>query len=290
MRGSRLTGFHFRSAEERGECMEYLPLIVGLGTGVDSASKRNSHRESDSWRTPAGDFGGCDCFCWDIGTGRCSDLDASASGYRGDLVRSWRYRGLVAGGSGLIHVEAVPESEDIQPGAATLVDLLIRGELGKERRSLRFVLFDEDTDLEAEAPPLSERRHLSFSTPGMGKSPELKLMEMKPADSVTLNLTWRSHWVSVPLLVIILAILALIGSAMEAAVPNGMARTFLSVTLGIGAFFAWNIQDGLPADGAVKAVLVALAWSFAEGAVLGSLIPGWLTRVVPEGPVGTGGE
>ena len=270
--------------------MEYLPLIVGLGlvlillrSGIHTANLTAGGLRLGILAVVIASVGILGLVAVQILMPRPADTEGTLSA-AGDTVA------LSPEGPGLIHVEAVPESEDIQPGAATLVDLLIRGELGKERRSLRFVLFDEDTDLEAEAPPLSERRHLSFSTPGMGKSPELKLMEMKPADSVTLNLTWRSHWVSVPLLVIILAILALIGSAMEAAVPNGMARTFLSVTLGIGAFFAWNIQDGLPADGAVKAVLVALAWSFAEGAVLGSLIPGWLTRVVPEGPVGTGGE
>ncbi len=217
-------------------------------------------------------------------------LTPSAPDATGKLEAAGDTVSLSPPGPGLIHLEAVPKSEEIQPGAATLVDVLVRGEAGKERHSLRFVLFDEDTDLEAEAPPLSEQRHLSFSTESMGENPELKLMELKPADTVHLELTWRSHWVSVPLLVIILAFLALMGSAMEAAVPNGMSRTFLSVTLGIAAFFAWNIQNGLPADGAVKAVLVALAWSFAEGAVLGSLIPGWLTRVVPEGPVGSGGE
>ena len=167
------------------------------GTGVDSASKRNSPANLTAGGLRLGILAVVIASVGILGLVAVQILMPRPADTEGTLSAAGDTVALSPEGPGLIHVEAVPESEDIQPGAATLVDLLIRGELGKERRSLRFVLFDEDTDLEAEAPPLSERRHLSFSTPGMGKSPELKLMEMKPADSVTLNLTWRSHWVSV---------------------------------------------------------------------------------------------
>ena len=110
----------------------------------------------------------------------------------------------------------------------------------------------------------------------------VKLMDLQPEGGVEVKVTWRSTGIFVEHVAWIIVIMMLIGAMLEAAVPNGSARTFLTVTLATAAALIWNIRIGLPPNGAVSGLFGALGYSFMFGAVLGSLLPGFLTRFIPE--------
>jgi len=111
---------------------------------------------------------------------------------------------------------------------------------------------------------------------------KVKLMGLKPAGGITLDATYRSTGVYLEWLAMALLVLMFMGAFLEAAVPNGSARTFLTVALATATALVWNMRSGLIPDEALTGYLGALAWSFVEGAVLGSLLPGFLVRFVPE--------
>ena len=105
-----------------------------------------------------------------------------------------------------------------------------------------------------------------------------------------MKVSWRETGIFVEHVAWAIVILMFLGAILEAAVPNGSARTFLTVTLATAAALIWNIRIGLPPTGAVTGLLGALGYSFMFGAVVGSLLPGFLTRFVPEATEESGGK
>lgn len=185
-------------------------------------------------------------------------------------------------GAGLLLLEAQVHDEDLKPGQSNHVDFLVVGEEGRFRKSSRFVLVEAAADFDGEEIPEEERRSISYSIPDLGSEMKVKLMGLKPAGGITLDATYRSTGVYLEWLAMVLLVLMFMGAFLEAAVPNGSARTFLTVALATATALVWNMRSGLIPDEALTGYLGALAWSFVEGAVLGSLLPGFLVRFVPQ--------
>ena len=185
-------------------------------------------------------------------------------------------------GPGLLLLEAQVLDENLKPGQSNLVEFLVVGDNGRYRESSRFVLVEAAADFEGEEIPEEERRSISFAVPELGENMKLKLMGLKPEGGITLDASYRSTGVYLEWLAMVLLVLMLIGAGLEAAVPNGSARTFLTVALATGTALVWNMRVGLIPDEALTGYLGALAWSFVQGAVLGSLLPGFLVRFVPQ--------
>ena len=200
----------------------------------------------------------------------------------GILVKAGDAIVLPESGAGILLLEAKLLDEKMEPGRANLADILVAGAEGKVRENMRFVLFDAAADFDDDEPPEKQRRFFSRGIPNFGKDMKIKLMDLQPEGGIHVKASWRQTGVFVEHVAWAIVLLMLLGAFLEAAVPNGSARTFLTVTLATAAALMWNIRIGLPPSGAITGLLGALGYSFMFGAIVGSLLPGFLTRFVPE--------
>ena len=208
----------------------------------------------------------------------------------GILIESSDSVSLPDSKAGVLLLEAQLLDEKMEPGRSNLADILVSGSDGKVRESMRFVLFDAAADFDDEEPPEKQRRFFSRGIPNLGTAMKVKLMDLKPEGGIHVKVSWRETGIFVEHVAWAIVILMFLGAILEAAVPNGSARTFLTVTLATAAALIWNIRIGLPPTGAVTGLLGALGYSFMFGAVVGSLLPGFLTRFVPEATEESGGK
>jgi hypothetical protein len=187
---------------------------------------------------------------------------------------------LPSSGPGSVLIQALLPEEEETPGKAVIVEVIAPGENEQEPMDVTFVLVDESVEYEQDEPGAKARLQHSSGVADLGADPRLKLKDLRPPDVVQIEVSWFPRLVDAEALAWLLIILACLGALLEAAVPNGSARTFLTVTMAMAAFLGWSIQDGLVPDGALLAAFVAMVWAFVKGAVVGSLVPGFLARFI----------
>ncbi len=187
---------------------------------------------------------------------------------------------LPSSGPGSVLIQAMLPEEEETPGKAVIVEVIAPGENEQEPMDVTFVLVDESVEYEQDEPGEKARLQHTVGVADLGADPRLKLKDLRPPDIVEIEVSWFPRLVDGETLAWILIVLAALGALLEAVVPNGSARTFLTVTMAMAAFLGWSIKDGLVPQGALLAAFVALVWSFVKGAVVGSLVPGFLARFI----------